>query len=143
LSEITPAANAPADASAPRLPHEHDPGRGPADIRAIIAAHRDDARACYDQALLTHPLLEGDLVVQWTIDPKGNVVRVALDSTRSQIQEPALTDCVADVVRAIRFAPSPGGFETKAWYPFNFHPRGARVPASGASHRPAPEGEWH
>src|SRR5271166_6407487 len=54
-------------------PHLHDPGRSSEDIRAIVIAHRDEARACYDKALVAHPGVEGDLVMRWTIDPKGTV----------------------------------------------------------------------
>jgi len=112
--------------------HGHEPGRGPADIRAIIIAHRDEARACYDKAVDAHPGIEGDLVIQWTIDPKGNVTQVSLDATRSQISETGVVACVGNVIRKIQFAASPGGFETKAFYPFNFHPRHA------AGGRPGP-----
>jgi hypothetical protein len=103
--------------------HSHEPGRGPADIRAIIVAHRDEARACYDKAVDAHPGMEGDLVIQWTIDPKGKVTQVSIDAARSQISEAGVVACVGDVIRRIQFAASPGGFETKAFYPFNFHPR--------------------
>lgn len=106
--------------------HTHDPGRGPADIRAIVVAHRDAARACYDAALPSHPGIEGDLVMQWTIDPKGNVTRVSEDTARSQITEPGVVACIAKIIQGIQFAPSPGGFETKAFYPFNFHPHHAQ-----------------
>ncbi len=105
------------------LPHAHDSGRGTADIRAIIVAHRDEARACYDQALIAHPGIEGDLVLQWTIDPKGNVTLVSVDTSRSQIAEPTVIGCITDHIKKLQFAPSAGGFETKASYPFNFHPR--------------------
>jgi hypothetical protein len=104
-------------------PHTHDPGRGAADIRAIVVAHRDEARACYDKALKDHPGIEGDLVVQWTIDPKGVVTAVSEDTSRSQITEPSVVACVVKIIQGIQFAASPGGFETKAFYPFNFHPR--------------------
>jgi outer membrane biosynthesis protein TonB len=103
--------------------HTHDPGRGPEDIRAIVVAHRDEARACYERALADHPGIEGDLRITWTIDPKGNVTQTSLDSSRSQITETTVVACVSDIVKKIQFAPSPGGFETKAFYPFNFHPR--------------------
>jgi hypothetical protein len=120
-------------APAGKTPHTHEPGRGPADIRAIIVAHRDEARACYDKALDGHPGIEGDLVVQWTIDPKGTVTQVSVDASRSQITEAGLVACVGGVIRKIQFAASPGGFETKAFYPFNFHPRRA----TGGQPRPA------
>lgn len=101
----------------------HEPGRSVADIRAIVIAHRDEARACYDQALADHPGIEGDLVVDWTIDPKGNVSRISLDTARSQIVEPTVGACVVGIIKKIQFASSPGGYETRASYPFNFHPR--------------------
>jgi hypothetical protein len=114
----------------PKGPHTHDPGRSAADIRAIVIAHRDEARACYDAALKDHPGIEGDLVIQWTIDPKGNVTAITQDTTRSQILEPTSVACIVKIIQAIQFAPSPGGFETKAFYPFNFHPRHSQ-PSSG------------
>jgi hypothetical protein len=123
LNETRTVASTSASASpAPKGPHKHDAGRGPDDIRAIIMARRDDARACYDNALKDHPGIEGDLVIQWTIDPKGNVTQVSLDTSRSQIVEPTVVACVSDIIKNVQFAPSQGGFETKAFYPFNFHP---------------------
>jgi hypothetical protein len=116
---------------APKGPHSHDPGRGPEDIRAIVVAHRDEARACYDKALKAHPGIEGDLVIQWKIDPKGNVTQVSLDTSRSTITEGSVAACVGDIIKKIQFASSAGGFETKAFYPFNFHPHGQPTPNSG------------
>jgi hypothetical protein len=111
-------------------PHGHEPGRGPDDIRAIVIARRDAARACYDAGLKDHPGIEGDLVIAWTIDPKGNVTQAAIDSSRSQIVEPTVVACVSDIIKNVQFAPSPGGFETKAYAPFNFHPHhGTSKPA--------------
>lgn len=110
----------------PRGPHDHDPGRGLKDIEAIVKAHRDEARACYDKAVADHPGIEGDLYISWTIDPKGAVTKTNADVSRSTISEPGVISCVSDVIRKIQFAPSPGGFETKAGYPFNFHPHRAK-----------------
>jgi hypothetical protein len=111
-----------------RGPHSHDPGRSPTDIRAIVVARRDEARACYDKALTDHPGIDGDLVITWTIDPKGMVSATSLDSSRSQIVEPTVVACISDIIKKIQFAPSPGGFETKAFYPFNFHARHTKQP---------------
>lgn len=109
--------------SAGRSGRTHEPGRGVEDLRAIVIAHRDEARACYDSALSTHPGIEGDLVVSFTIDPKGNVSQAAVDAARSQIAEPQAVDCIVGIIKKIQFASSPGGYETRASYPFNFHPR--------------------
>ena len=116
--------SASSDAAPPaKMAHTHDPGRGIDDINAIVKARREEARACYDRALQDHPGIEGDLVIMWTIDPKGNVTTVSLDAARSTIAEASVVACVSEIVKRIQFAASPGGFETKASYPFNFHPR--------------------
>ncbi len=128
LSEThTVASTSSSGAPAPSAAHGPDPGRGIPDIKAIVLAHHDEARACYDKAIPTHPdLPEGDLVIQWTIDPKGNVTQVSLDASRSKISEPTVVACVAGVLQKIQFAPSPRGFETKAAYPFNFRHHGPK-----------------
>jgi hypothetical protein len=101
-------------------PHDHDPGRNIADIQAIIQAHRDEAQACFEAGFASHPGIGGDLVMQWTIDPKGNVTHISADAARSGISEPTVLACVAGVVQKIQFAPSPGGYETKSSFPFKF-----------------------
>lgn len=109
-----------------------EPGRTAKDIQAIIGARRDEARACYDRGLRDHPGIEGDLDVKWKIDPQGNVTDAEVDTMKSQILEPGVGGCIVDIIKKIKFAPSAKGFETRAHYPFNFHPRnapGARVDA--------------
>ena len=130
-TKTTTTTAASANAPPPKGPHAHEVGRGPEDIRAIIMARRDDARACYDGALKDHPGIEGDLVIAWTIDPKGNVTQASVDASRSQIVEPSVVACVSDLIKKVQFAPSPGGFETRAFYPFNFHPH-----HGGSTHTP-------
>ena len=101
----------------------NEPGRSAKDIQTIVAARRDDARACYDKALATHPGIEGDLDIRWKIDPQGNVTDAEVDSTKSNILEPTVAQCIIDIIKKIKFASSPKGFESRAHYPFNFHPK--------------------
>ncbi len=107
--------------------HTSEPGRSARDIQAIIVSRRDEARACYDAALKTHPGIEGDVDIQWKIDPKGNVVDISEDASRSQIFEKSVVDCIIAIIKKIHFNESPKGFETRAHYPFNFHPRSGGV----------------
>jgi hypothetical protein len=100
-----------------------EPGRRPEDLQTIIGSRRDQARACYDAALKTHPGIEGNLDVKFTIDPKGNVTEVSVDEGKSDIHEPSVAACIATVLKGIKFAESSKGFETRAHYPFNFHPK--------------------
>jgi hypothetical protein len=104
-------------------PHAPDLGRSTKDIQAIVVARRDDARACYDNALKAHPGIEGNLDIKWTIDPKGNVTDISVDTSRSDIVEPSVGNCVIAIIKKIHFNESAKGFETRTHYPFNFHPR--------------------
>ena len=73
-----------------RGPHQSEPGRSVKDIQVIVQAHRDDARACYDQAQQAHPdpTMKGNLDVKWTIDPTGKVTEISVDDSRSDIHDP-------------------------------------------------------
>lgn len=101
----------------------NEPGRTTKDIQAIVVARREEARACYDKGLAAHPGIEGDLDIKWVIDPQGNVTDASVDTTKSQILEPSVGACVVEVIKKIKFAESKGGYETRAHYPFNFHPK--------------------
>jgi hypothetical protein len=103
--------------------HTQEPGRSRQDIQTIIMARRDEARACYDKGLKDHPGIEGDLTVKWLIDPAGKVVDASVDPSKSTINEPGVGNCIVEIIKKITFAPSKGGFETRANYPFNFHPK--------------------
>ncbi len=103
--------------------HVQEPGRTRQDIQTIIMARRDEARACYDKGLVDHPNIEGDLTIKWKIDPAGKVTDAAVDSSKSTIHEPSVGNCIVEIIKKISFAPSKGGFETRANYPFNFHPK--------------------
>jgi hypothetical protein len=100
-----------------------EPGRSAKDIQTIVAARRDDARACYDKSLASHPGIEGDLDIRWKIDPQGNVFDAEVDTTKSSILEPTVAQCIIDIIKKIKFAASAKGFESRAHYPFNFHPK--------------------
>lgn len=103
--------------------HSQEPGRKREDIQTIVMARRDEARACYDKSLKDHPGIEGDLTVKFVIDPTGAVSDASVDSSKSSINEPTVGACIVDIIKKIKFAPSKGGFETRANYPFNFHPK--------------------
>jgi hypothetical protein len=100
-----------------------EPGRSLDDIRAMVMARRDEARACYDKVQKDKPDLKGDLVVKWVIDPKGNVTEPAVDDTRSSLIDTVVGKCVVGVIAKLKFRESGKGLETRATYPFNFNPK--------------------
>jgi len=76
-------------------------------VRRILRQHTPRLRYCYEKALINHPGLEGKVVANFVVDPKGNVSSVALDGVN-----PDLDACVATSLRAMRFpAPESGGIE--------------------------------
>jgi len=101
----------------------NEPGRTAKDIQTIVGGRRDEARACYDKSLASHPGIEGDLDIKWVITPEGNVTDASVDTTKSQILEPTVGQCIIDIIKKIKFAASAKGYETRAHYPFNFHPK--------------------
>jgi hypothetical protein len=102
-----------------------DAGRTTNDIKALVTTHRSEARACYDSALKQHPGIEGDITVKWLIDPRGNVTEARIDEGRSTIKDDNLSACLIGLFKRLKFPASAKGFETRAAYPFNFHPRAA------------------
>jgi len=128
-TKLTPLAAAAPDPSGAVTPPKHhgEVGRTIADLQAIVASHRDEARACYDTALAAHPGIEGSIDIRWTIDPAGAVSDADVDTSHSEIVEPSVGNCIIAIVKKIHFNASAKGFETKAHYPFNFHPHARHV----------------
>lgn len=118
------------DGGAKPGPHAPEPGRRREDVQAIVQAHRDEARACYDKGLKDHPEIAGKIDVKWTVDPSGNVTDAEIDKAASDILEPSVGQCVVDVIKKLKFNASEKGFETRMHYPFDFHPRGPVRPAA-------------
>ncbi len=112
--------------------HSQEAGRRREDIQTVVMLRRDEARACYDRGLKDHPSMEGDLTVKFVLDPQGVVTDASVDASKSSIHEPSVESCVVDVLKRLRFAASKGGFETRATYPFNFHPKTFGKPDAGA-----------
>lgn len=112
--------------SGPKAPAggSQEPGRRREDIQTIVLARRDEARKCYDDGVKGRPGIEGDLVISWKIDPKGNPSDVVVDTAKSQIHETSIGNCIVEIIKKIKFAESAKGFETRTSYPFNFRPRG-------------------
>ena len=117
-----PAPPAPAAGSAPD-------SRTRNDIQAVMAANRDKVRACYDAALAQNPGIQGNLVINFVIDPRGSVKTAEVSWADSDIHVPELDTCAVDAVRAIQFPPSSRGLESKVTYPFNFKPQRPNPPS--------------
>ena len=77
-----------------------------ASIQATFRAIRSDLRTCYERELAKDPTLEGRVVVRFVLEPSGDVGEV---TTPENLVAPAVGACVAEVVRARKFAPHEAG----------------------------------
>jgi len=105
--------------SGPRRAHEA--GREQEDIRTAILARREETHACLAKTLSDASTGEQGITMQWTIDPSGHVPASSIHALRSQGDDPVLFHCIAGVLKTLVFPASPGGYETKASYPFILH----------------------
>lgn len=103
-----------------------------------MADNRDKVRACYDAALAKDPGIAGDLVIDFTIDPRGVVKQAEVNWSQSDIHVPELDTCAADAVRALQFPASSRGLESKVSYPFNFNPPRSNPPGQSSSRNESP-----
>jgi len=96
--------------------------RGKEEIQQVMAANRDAVRACYDAALAQNPGIQGDLVVDFVIDPHGDVKQAEVNWSQSELHVPEIDTCAVQAVKSFKFPASSRGLESKVSYPFNFKP---------------------
>ena len=63
-------------------------------------------RYCYEKTLKVNPSLSGEVVVDWTVSPKGRVTRASI--SRSTLRNTSIERCMVRVVKRWRFAPTTG-----------------------------------
>jgi hypothetical protein len=80
----------------------------PADGDEVVAKLRPLFRKCFQAGLAADPkMLGGKVVIDGTIAPSGEVVSASLGSSEGLSK--LVTDCLVEVVRGARFAPSEKG----------------------------------
>ena len=88
-------------------------------IKTVLKNSKKMVRHCYERALKRQPKLEGQLGVQFTIGPKGRVVKVTVvDDT---LQNRRVSRCITKRVGKWRF-PSPQDGEVTVYSPFVMSP---------------------
>jgi hypothetical protein len=80
-------------------------------------------KECYEQALVDHPDLDGDLVVTFTIEGEpgvGGVISSSAIDPSSSITDPSMGECVSESMYALELAAPSGGGVVTVTYPFHF-----------------------
>jgi hypothetical protein len=86
-------------------------------IRRVVKAAVPKAEACYTKALAENSELSGTVQVQFFISPKGKVASASASGV-----DPALAECVAEVIKKLEFPAPKGGGGVQVNYPFTFRP---------------------
>ena len=89
-----------------------------ASIHTTIRAHVGDVRTCYQAGLKRNPSLEGRVLVQFRIDPMGDVVHAQAQS--STLGDQAVENCILAAVRRWTFDKPEGDASVIVTYPFIF-----------------------
>ena len=87
------------------------------EIQAVLNRAQGRIMRCYERALLQNNNLSGRIQYIWTIQPTGRVRGVRQQS--STLSNAAVGNCVAGVLRRLRF-PRPQGGAVEVSYPFMF-----------------------
>jgi hypothetical protein len=91
-------------------------------VRRVIWVHINQIRYCYQQALFKQPTLAGRLVMNFQINPEGQVLDLMVRETT--LQSPQLLSCITETMRTWEFPRTPsyaGIIEIN--YPFLLRPR--------------------
>lgn len=91
-------------------------------IRRVIYVHIKQVRHCYQLALMKQPTLQGRVVLQFDINPFGQVEELGVRETT--LQSPPLLDCVSESMRGWEFPRAPfASGNVRIIYPFVFRPK--------------------
>jgi hypothetical protein len=94
-----------------------DAGLAPDAVHAVVRAHVDAIRACYERSAKSEGRPMGVVRLGWQIEPSGAVTSVQL--VASSLHSAAVESCIADDVARWQFPSAPRATEIRA-YPFEF-----------------------
>jgi TonB family protein len=91
-----------------------------AEIMAVIRAHLNEIRHCYEQTLQRAPNTTGKIGVTFVINTGGRVN--SANVTNTSISDAMMQGCITGVVMRWKFPLPRGGQDVTVSYPFAFTP---------------------
>jgi hypothetical protein len=95
---------------------------GPASVRRVFAANREDVQDCYDVATQDGRVMEGRMTMTFELAGGGTVSSVDAVSTLPERGE-RMERCIAALARSWRFPPTDGGAPVQFIHTFSFQGR--------------------
>lgn len=86
-------------------------------IQAVVGRGSGGIKYCYEKALQTNPSLSGKVIISWTVNLQGQVVKSFVAS--STLNNKEVESCMTRVVKRWRFDPPKGG-HCIIQFPFTF-----------------------
>ncbi|MEO7091727.1 MAG: AgmX/PglI C-terminal domain-containing protein, partial [Polyangiales bacterium] len=74
--------------------------------------------ACYEPELAKQPALQGQVMTQFLISPKGTILQAAASGL------PVVAPCIAEKVKAVAFPAPKGGGVVQVNFQVTFRPKG-------------------
>ena len=87
------------------------------------------AKNCADRVVQELTTQEGHITVQWTVNDKGEVLEPMV--TENTLGENAVGDCFLDLLKALKFPPTPSFTKTTVLYTFRYLKPEETSPSSG------------
>ena len=100
------------------LAHAEDPINH-ASVRKVVNSHLADIKVCFDAARKDHPEESGQIMVDFTIDDAGHVVKAAIDPLKNVVKDAALDTCMKAAIRGWKFPETHSGELADITYPFD------------------------
>lgn len=91
-------------------------------IRRYIHMNMNKIKFCYEQKLRVRPDLTGRVAIRFIIGPDGTVTNSIVEQSETNLGDPEVENCVAQVVSRIIFPAPEGGGIVIVTYPFVFQP---------------------
>lgn len=99
-----------------------DEGLTKEEVGKVIHAHISEVRYCYESAILRNPMIQGKLMVEFSIHGKpavaGTVKQARVSS--SSLEDAAVGDCIVKKLVGWRFPKPRGNVDVSVNYPFIF-----------------------
>ncbi len=86
-----------------------------------IKGAKSALKRCYENSLKSNPTLSGKVVVEFTIEPRGNVGKSR--AVENSTGDSGFASCITSVVKRLRWSPGPDGGAVTYEYPFVFQPQ--------------------
>ena len=98
-----------------------DDSRTTESIRKIINENRKTFKKCYEDERQKAQDLRGTVVLELSLDAEGKLTTVGVNAEKSTIKVKAVSECIIQVAKGLKYPPSSKGLDKDFTYKFGFN----------------------